>query len=33
LDQWFGSFHDGSDEAHEAMRKRRAMARAAKARE
>ena len=23
LDRWFGTFHDGSDEAHEAMRKRR----------
>jgi sterol desaturase/sphingolipid hydroxylase (fatty acid hydroxylase superfamily) len=33
LDQWFGTFHDGSDEAHEAMRKRRSMARSAKARE
>jgi sterol desaturase/sphingolipid hydroxylase (fatty acid hydroxylase superfamily) len=31
LDRWFGTFHDGSDEAHEAMRRRRAMARAAKA--
>jgi sterol desaturase/sphingolipid hydroxylase (fatty acid hydroxylase superfamily) len=31
LDQWFGTFHDGSDAAHEAMR-RRVRARAAKAR-
>ena len=31
LDKWFGTFHDGSDAAHEAMRRRRAMARAAKA--
>ena len=31
LDRWFGTFHDGSDEAHDAMRKRRAMMRAAKA--
>jgi sterol desaturase/sphingolipid hydroxylase (fatty acid hydroxylase superfamily) len=31
LDRWFGTFHDGSDAAHEAMRRRRAMARAAKA--
>jgi sterol desaturase/sphingolipid hydroxylase (fatty acid hydroxylase superfamily) len=22
LDKWFGSLHDGSDEAHAAMRKR-----------
>jgi sterol desaturase/sphingolipid hydroxylase (fatty acid hydroxylase superfamily) len=29
LDQWFGTFHDGSDEAHEAMN-RRFMARSAK---
>jgi sterol desaturase/sphingolipid hydroxylase (fatty acid hydroxylase superfamily) len=31
LDQWFGTFHDGSDAAHDAMR-RRVRARAAKAR-
>ena len=31
LDKWFGTFHDGSPEADEAMRKRRAMMRAAKA--
>ena len=31
LDRWFGTFHDGSEEAHDAMRKRRAMMRAAKA--
>jgi sterol desaturase/sphingolipid hydroxylase (fatty acid hydroxylase superfamily) len=30
LDQWFGTFHDGSDEAHETMKRR--QARAAKAR-
>jgi len=32
LDQWFGSFHDGSDEAHEAMRRRRARLRASSTR-
>ena len=25
LDKWFGSFHDGTPEAHEAMKKRRQM--------
>jgi len=28
LDRWFGSFHDGTPEAHEAMKKRRQMRRA-----
>jgi lathosterol oxidase len=25
LDKWFGSFHDGTPEAHERMKKRRLM--------